>query len=107
MRRQSFSVESVLKSRSQMPFAAGAVVLVTLHNPREKFWGMVISLDQSGVSLQGIDLCSLDDFALLAKTGEAATASIVFFPMHRIERLELDSRNGDIPSLAEQFASKA
>ena len=88
-------------------FHPGATVLVTLNNPREKFWGVVLALDHAGVSLRGIDLHSLDDFAQLIKSGEAASASVVFFPMHRIERIELDERNGDIPSLAEQFASKS
>jgi hypothetical protein len=27
--------------------------------------------------------------------------------MHRIERIELDTRNGNIPSLAERFAVKS
>jgi hypothetical protein len=27
--------------------------------------------------------------------------------MHRVERIELDARNGSIPSLAERFASKS
>lgn len=88
-------------------FHPGATVLVTLNNPREKFWGVVLALDHAGVSLRGIDLGSLDDFAQLIKSGEAASASAVFFPMHRIERIELDARNGDIPSLAEQFAAKS
>jgi hypothetical protein len=88
-------------------FNSGTIVLVTLGNPREKFWGMLLALDQAGVSLRGIDLHSLDDFAQLIKTGDAAVASGVFFPMHRIERMELDARNGEIPSLAEQFTAKA
>jgi hypothetical protein len=88
-------------------FSPGSIVLVTLSNPREKFWGMLLALDQAGVSLRGIDLHSLDDFAQLIKTGDTAAPSGVFFPMHRIERMELDARNGDIPSLAEQFAAKA
>ncbi len=88
-------------------FARGSMVLATLHNPREKFWGMVLSLDQAGISLQGIDLHSFDDFAHLVKAGEPATAGVVFFPMHRVERIEADSRNGGVPSLSEQFAHKA
>ena len=55
----------------------------------------------------GIDLNSFDDFALLVRDGEAVAASAVFFPMHRIERIELDTRNGNIPSLAERFAAKS
>jgi len=45
-------------------------------------------------------------FVQLIKSGEAATASVVYFPMHRIERMELDIRNGEIPSLAGQFLDK-
>lgn len=88
-------------------FSPGSVVLVTLSSPREKFWGMLLALDQAGVSLRGIDLHSLDDFAQLIKSGEITAASGVFFPMHRVERMELDARNGEIPSLAEQFSAKS
>jgi len=84
----------------------GQMVLVTLTNPREKFWGLMLSLSPAGVSLRGIDLQSLDDFTQLVKTGEPATASLVFFPMHRVQRIEADGQNGELPSLADQFVAK-
>jgi len=86
---------------------AGQLVLVTLQNPREKFWGVIVALTPAGVSLRGVDLQSLDDFAQLVKSGEGATPSAVFFPMHRVQRIEVDSRNGELPSLADQFAAKS
>jgi hypothetical protein len=89
------------------PLFSGAMVLVTLNHPREKFLGMLLALDPAGVTLRGIDLQSLEDFAQLMKSGEATAPSVVFFPMHRIERVELDARNGEIPSLSEQFASRS
>ena len=85
---------------------AGQLVLVTLHDPREKFWGVLLSLDPAGVNIRGVDLESLDDFTQLIKSGEAVTASVVFFPMHRVQRIEEDNRNGELPSLAEQFHAK-
>lgn len=85
---------------------SGQIVLVTLQNPREKFWGVLIALTPAGASLRGVDLQSLDDFTQLVKSGEATTASLVFFPMHRVQRIEVDSRSGDLPSLADQFATK-
>lgn len=88
-------------------FVPGSMVLVTLNHPREKFFGILLALDQAGISLCGIDLQSLDDFAQLMKSGEPASPSAVFFPMYRIERVELDARNGEIPSLAEQFTAKS
>jgi len=30
----------------------------------------------------------------------------VFFPMHRVQRIEEDNRSGELPSLAEQFRTK-
>jgi hypothetical protein len=85
----------------------GQLVLVTLQNPREKFWGMVLALTPAGVSLRGVDLQSLEDFTQMVKSGEAVTPSVVFFPMHRVQRIEVDGRNGELPSLADQFAAKS
>lgn len=87
-------------------FTAGAVVLVTLNTPREKFWGSVLAISAAGVSLRGIDLQSFEDFARQVKSGDEVTPSAVFFPMHRIERIELDQRNGDIPSMQDRFENK-
>ncbi len=88
-------------------FARGAVVLVTLNTPREKFFGAILELTPAGLAMRGIDLNSFDDFARLVHEGEPVAASAVFFPMHRVERIELDVRNGDIPALSERFAAKS
>jgi len=87
-------------------FAAGVVVLVTLNSPREKFWGAILDISPAGLSVRGLDLNSFDDFVRLVRTGEPASLGAVFFPMHRVERVEIDARNGDIPSLQERFHSK-
>ncbi len=85
---------------------AGAVVLVTLNTPREKFWGAVADITPAGVSIRGLDLNCFDDFARQVRAGESVTPGLVFFPMHRVERMELDARNGDIPSLRERLEEK-
>src|SRR5262245_6688541 len=89
------------------PFPVNSIVLVTLNSPREKFWGALLSVTAAGISLRGIDLNSLDDFARQVRDDEPVSAHLVFFPMHRVERVELDTRNGDIPSLQERFANKS
>lgn len=81
-------------------------MLATLNGPREKFWGTILELTMAGVGMRGIDLNSFDDFARLIRDGEPVSATAVFFPMHRVERIEVDSRNGDIPSLCERFLAK-
>lgn len=89
------------------PLDHGAMVLVTLNSPREKFWGAVLAMTVAGVCVRGISLESFDDFAHQIKTGDNADPALVFFPMHRVERIELDARSGDVPSLSERFLNKS
>lgn len=91
---------------STSPFRAGSVVIATLANPREKFWGAILHLSHVGLSLRGVDLSSFDDFIAQVRDGEPFAAGVLFFPMHRVERLELDLPEGTIPSLAQRFAQK-
>jgi len=82
------------------------MVVVTLGNPRDKFWGMVLALAPEGLSISGIELASFDDFVVMVKDGEPFSPAVVFFPMHRIERIELDVPDGGLPSLSQRFSSK-
>jgi hypothetical protein len=88
------------------PFRPGAVVLVTLGNPREKFWGAILALTDQGLSLSGIELGSFENLVSMIKAGDPASFGVVFFPMHRIERVELDLSDGNVPSLSQRFAAK-
>lgn len=88
------------------PFIPGSMVVVTLGNPRDKFWGMILSLAPEGVSLSGIELASFEDLVVMVKDGEPFTPAVVFFPMHRIERVELDLPDGSLPSLSQRFSAK-
>src|SRR4051812_28126746 len=87
-------------------FVPGAIVIATLSNPREKFWGMILALAAEGLSLSGAELASFEDLAVMVRDGEPFTPAVVFFPMHRIERVELDLPDGNLPSLSERFLSK-
>jgi hypothetical protein len=88
------------------PFRPGVLVIATLGNPREKFWGAILHLSSEGVSLRGVDVASFDDLASQIKSGEPFTSGVVFFPMHRVERMELDLPEGNLLSLAQRFAEK-
>jgi hypothetical protein len=88
------------------PFRPGVMVLVTLGNPREKFWGAILSLTPEGLSLCGVELASFDDLVSLVKEGDPFSPGVVFVPMHRVERMELDLPDGNIPSLSQRFTSK-
>jgi len=82
------------------------MVVATLSNPREKFWGVILSLTLEGLSLCGIELASFEDLVSIVKQGESFSSSVVFFPLHRVERIELDLPDGAIPSLSQRFAAK-
>jgi hypothetical protein len=88
------------------PFLPGALVIVNLCNPREKFWGMILALAPEGLSLSGAELASFEDLTVMVKDGEPFTPAVVFFPIHRIERVELDLPDGSLPSLSQRFLSK-
>ncbi len=88
------------------PFRPGAIVIATLSNPREKFWGAILQLSPVGLSMRGVDLSSFDIFVSQIRDGEPLAAGVMFFPMHRVERLELDLPEGTLPSLAQRFAQK-
>lgn len=82
-------------------------VVVSLHSPKEKLWGVLLSLDVSGVTLRGIDLNSFDDWSREITRGEASMGlSTVFFPMHRVERILLDEGVGGIQSMTAVFESR-
>lgn len=88
------------------PFQPGTMVVVTLSNPREKLWGAILALSAEGLSMRGIELASFEDLVALVKDGEPFSLGVVFFPMHRVERMELDLPDGNIPSLSQRFTAK-
>jgi hypothetical protein len=92
--------------QDSQPFLTGAMVVVTLGNPRDKFWGMILALAPEGLSLSGIELASFEDFIAMVKDGESFSPAVVFFPMHRIERIELDLPDGSLLSLSQRFLAK-
>lgn len=98
---------SAASEREAAMFHPGAIIVISLRDPREKFFGALLSLGVAGVAFRGIPLESFDDFALQLRDGEAATPMTAFFPMHRIDRIELDAPSAGVPSLAERFASKS
>ena len=88
------------------PFHPGALVIATLCSPREKFWGMILALSPNGLSLSGAELASFEDLTVMVRDGDPFTPAVVFFPMHRIERVELDLPDGSLPSLSQRFFAR-
>src|SRR5262249_45815629 len=85
----------------------GVPVVVNLHSPREKVWGVLRELNVAGVFVRGIDLNTFDDWVQMIVRGERNMGlTHVFLPMWRVERVALDETVDEIPSLAAQFYSR-
>jgi len=83
-----------------------SVVLVTLHTPREKIWGLLLDLTPAGVTVCGVDLSAFEDWLSQVGTDEEMGLSTAFYPLHRVERLAMDERMGKLPSLHDRFQQK-
>ena len=88
--RQSLVMTDWQDPDAKGPFLGGAMVVATLGPQREKFWGVVLALTTEGLSISGTELASFEDFVSTVKEGAAYPTSVVFFPMHRIERIEME-----------------
>jgi hypothetical protein len=85
-----------------------SIVIVSLTEPKEKVWGQLLALSPAGITLRGIDLNSFDDWVrqLLDREETALGMPVVFYPMHRVERMARDEPSGSLPSLSDRFKQK-
>src|SRR5918999_1596979 len=82
---------------------AGAAVVVVLHSPREKCWGVLDEISAAGVFLRGLDLNAFDDWVRAVTHDEPFIGlADLFFPMWRVERISRDESAGGVLSLTEQ-----
>ncbi|HEY5610234.1 MAG TPA: hypothetical protein VIL97_03425 [Thermoanaerobaculia bacterium] len=87
-------------------FDKHSVVILNLVNPKEKFWGVLLSISPVGVTFRGINLDSFEDWVRqVAKGGEDQTLDLatMFVPLFRLERIFLDEAVGSVQSYAEHF----
>lgn len=85
-------------------FVSGAPVVVYLHSPREKVFGVLVSLEAAGVAVCGIDLAAFEDWLRQEMRGETGLAPVtLFYPMNRVERMERDETVGGLEGIADRF----
>jgi hypothetical protein len=85
-------------------FVPGTPVVVYLHSPREKVFGVLVSLEAAGVAVCGIDLAVFEDWLRQEKRGETGLAPVtLFYPMNRVERMEGDETVGGLEGIADRF----
>jgi hypothetical protein len=86
-------------------FERHSLVIVNLINPKEKFFGMLLSLSPAGVTMRGINLESFDDWVRQLARDEEVNIDLItmFIPLFRVERIFLDEAQGAIPSYGQRF----
>ena len=84
------------------------MVIATLSAPKEKIWGQLVSLNSAGISMRGMDINSFDDFVrqIVHREENTVGMAMLFFPMHRVERVSCDEASGTLPSLSDRFYQK-
>jgi len=89
-----------------MAFADGTPAVLYLNDPKEKIWGLVVSVSAAGVVLRGLRLDSFEDWMRQEARNEEELLGLVtsFYPLPRIERLEEDRSVGSVVSYSDRFA---
>ncbi len=84
---------------------AGTLVLVHLVAPREKYWGLLVTLSPAGLTLRGLELDLFDEWARQQRPGADPELGVttLFVPLHRVEKIFEDTRIGSVGSYAERF----
>jgi hypothetical protein len=90
----------------QFELTEGTPVVLYLQGPKEKIWGVLLSLTPAGVMIRGIELEAFEDYMRQEVKGEEDLLGLVtaFYPMYRLERLERDETVGPVMSYADRFA---
>ena len=90
-----------------MKIDSGEYVIVILHTPREKLFGILDEINAAGVSVRAIDLGYFEDWSKSIAAGEPyLPMSDYFLPMWRIERITRDEGNAEMQSMADQFEKR-
>lgn len=88
-----------------MTIRRGALVLVHLVNPTEKFWGTLERLEPVGVTFRGISLDSFEEWVteLTRQEPSGLGLATMFVPLFRVERIFLDEEVGEVESYRRRF----
>ena len=82
----------------------GTPILLYLHSPREKVFGVLMSLQPAGIAVRGIDLATYEDWLRQEARGEKGLGLVtLFYPMNRVLRVERDETVSGLEGIADRF----
>ena len=87
------------------PLPPNSLVILNLVNPKEKFWGLLLSLSQVGITVRGINLDAFEEWVRQVARKDELTLDLVtmFVPLFRVERLFLDETVGSVKAYSQFF----
>jgi hypothetical protein len=90
-------------------FLPTSLIIANLVNPKEKFFGILLSLSPAGVTLRGVNLDSFEDWIHQIARNEDPDLDLItmFVPLFRVERIFLDEPSGAIKSYSQRFEEVA
>ena len=85
-----------------------SIVVMNLVAPSQRFFGKLVSLSPSGITIRGVDLDAFDDWManIAAEEESGVKPTTTFFPLHRVEKMVVDEGNGAVPSLSQEFVTR-
>lgn len=88
-----------------MSIGRGALVVIHLANPTEKFWGVLERLEGVGATFRGISLDSYEEWVTEVARREPSGLGLatMFIPLFRVERIFLDEQVGAVESYRQRF----
>ena len=83
----------------------GSIILLHLVSPSEKYWGALLQMGPSGVTVRAVNISSFEDWMReLAYEDEPGLGpATLFFPLHRVERMSLDEPIGPVESMEQML----
>ena len=85
----------------------GTAVVIVLHTPREKCWGVLDEINPAGVFLRGLDLNAFDDWVSALVHNEPFIGfGDLFFPMWRVERISRDEAAAGVPRFVNRLKNE-
>lgn len=86
--------------------APGSAVILHLQAPKEKIFGVLISLSPAGIVIHGLDLEAFEDWMRQEARGEdGLSPGTFFFPLARVVRMDRDDSTPGLPGCADRFCA--
>lgn len=86
-----------------------SITCIYLQNPKEQWWGKIVTINQFGVTVKGIEIKAFIDWCRMLAGDEPKIGlglSEIFFPFWRVEKIALDEDIAGIPSLKTQLEQR-